>query len=480
MNKLLQGMQQQPNALTQNGDLAHATTWNACLDLFGNVGSLRKDPQRAVKLFTDAYAEDKDLAVRIALWSRDARGGAGERGVFREIFRQLSNGNAEQVEVAKAIVPKIPELGRWDDLLVALDTPVQSEVTEYIAAALLDGNGLCAKWMPRKTEKAAKLRAAWGMSPKQYRKLLVSLTNVVETKMCAKQWDQIDFGKLPSLASARYQKAFTRNAEASYEKYVEALVKGEAKINAGAVFPHDVVQSALQGRDDVATQQWKALPNYMEGTDAKVIAMVDVSGSMSCGIGTKNGRGDSYSSAGVTCMQVAVALGLYCAERNAGPFKDNFITFTTTPRLHYSNPALNLRNRYISATQCVGYDTNFDAAYRLILSTAVAHKVPQEDMPDMILVLSDMQFNASAYHFNGTAQTRLKKAFADAGYKMPKMVYWNLNASYGNSPITKHDDNCALVSGFSPAIMTAVLGAQQFDPCSVMIEAVMSDRYKWQ
>lgn len=480
MNQLLKGMQQTPTARTQNGDNAHATTWDACLDLFGNIGSMRKDPNRALTLFQTAYAEDKDLAVRIALWARDARGGAGERGIFREIFSRLAKGNAEQVEVARALIPKVPELGRWDDLLVALDTKIETEVMQAIADGLLAGNGLCAKWMPRKGLKAVKLRTAWGMSPKQYRKLLVNLTNVVETQMCAKQWDKIDFGKLPSLASARYQKAFTRNAGSTYETYVEALTKGEAKINAGAVFPHDVLQGALKGRDDVSTQQWKALPNYMGDTNAKVLAMVDVSGSMSCGIGGKNQRGTSYTPDGVTCMQVAVALGLYCAERNSGPFKDHFVTFTDVPRLVQSNPADSLRNRYNGATRHVGYDTNFDAAYRLILDTAVRNKVPQEDMPDMLLVLSDMQFNPSGYNFTQTAQNRLEQAYKAAGYVMPKMVYWNLNASYGNSPITKHNDNCALVSGFSPAIMTSVLSAKQFDPYGVMIEAVMQDRYKWQ
>lgn len=471
MNKLLAGMQQNPTARTTNGDVAHATTWNASLDLFGAVGSLRKDQSRVLSLFNRAYDANVDLAVRVALWARDVRGGAGERESFRTMLKSLATGNAGKQEVAMQLVPKVAEVGRWDDMLILMDTPLKEAAVQSIAEALYAGDSLCAKWMPRKGAIAVALREAFGMTPKQYRKLLVQLTNVVESQMCAKNWTGIEFGKLPSLAAARYQKAFGRHAPAEYTKYTEALVKGEAKINASAIFPHDVLMSANKGNDDVASAQWKALPNYMDGTDEKVLGMVDVSGSMTCGI--NRGAG------GTSCMDVAIALGIYCAERNSGPFKDHIVTFTASPKL-VNVGGTSLRARAAAAKRDVGYDTNFDAAYRMILDTAVRNQVPQEDMPTMLLVLSDMQFNPSGWSYRDTANDRMKMAFAQAGYTMPKMVFWNLNAAAGNSPITMHDKNCALVSGFSPSILKAVFTAKEFDPCSIMMDTVMTDRYNWQ
>lgn len=473
-NKLLAGLQQNPTAKTWNGDNAHSTTWNKGLDLFGAIGSLRKDQDRALKLFQTAFHDNMDLAVRIALWARDVRGGAGERGSFTTILKWLGD---NQPDVARALVPMVPEVGRWKDLFVLLSTPAKDAVVTELAKALMEGNGLCAKWMPRKGPIASQLRSEFVMTPKQYRKLIVSLTNVVETAMCAKDWTNIDFGKLPSLASARYQKAFERNAPAEYKAYEEALVKGEAKINASAIFPHDILMSARKGNDAVASAQWKALPNYMEGTDERVIAMVDVSESMTCGI---NGGSQWSAPSGTSCMDVAIALGIYCSERNNGPFKDHVVTFTDRPILcNVGGTSLNAR--YAASKRHVGYSTNFDAAYQLILDTAVKHQVPAEDMPTMLLVLSDMQFNAGGFGYpKQTANDRLQKAYAAAGYTVPKMVYWNLNAVSGNQPITMHDKNCALVSGFSPSILKSVLNAKDFDPCGIMKETVMVERYNWQ
>lgn len=471
MNKLLSGMQQIATAKTENGDNAHSTTWNKGLDLFGAIGSLRKDQSRALSLFKTAFSDNMDLAVRIALWARDARGGAGERGSFTTILKWLGD---NKPDVAIALVPMVPEVGRWKDLFVLLDTPAKDAVVTELAKALVAGNGLCAKWMPRKGPIAGILRKEFAMTPKTYRKLVVSLTNVVETAMCAKDWSNIDFGKIPSLAAARYQKAFERNAPAEYKAYEIALVKGEAKINAAGVFPHDVLQAARQGNDAIASAQWKALPNYMEGCTERVLGMVDVSGSMTSPI---NATGVGNGS--VSCMDVAVALGIYCAERNEGPFKDHIVTFTNRPKL-VNVGGTSLKNRAAAAMVDVGYDTNFDAAYEMILATAIRHKVPQDEMPTMLLVLSDMQFNPRAWSYGGTANDRLAASYAAAGYTVPKMVFWNLRATSGNQPITMHDKNCALVSGFSPAILTAVLKAEEFDPCGIMKKAVMIDRYNWQ
>mgnify|MGYP003346090127 FL=1 len=216
-------------ARTTNGMKARKQTANPAVDLFFKIGASRgKD---IVPDFTAAYVQDPNVALRIVAWSRDARGGAGERQIFRDILKHLENTN---IKAAIALMAKVPELGRWDDLLVVESTSLKQIAFGMIQEALNADNGLCAKWMPRKGNIAVELREFLGWSPKFYRKRLVELTKVVEQNMCANTWDEINFSHVPSVASARYKKAFNRHTE-KYAEYVQSLVKGdnpEVKVNA--------------------------------------------------------------------------------------------------------------------------------------------------------------------------------------------------------------------------------------------------------
>jgi hypothetical protein len=371
----------------------------------------------------------------------------------------------------------ISEYGRWDDLLTLIGTRLENEALTAISDAIKTENGLCAKWMPRKGVNAEKLRNFMKMSPKQYRKTLVNLTNVVETKMCAKEWDSIEFGKLPSVASARYQKAFGKNAYESYSAYIQSLVKGEAKINAGAVYPYDITKSLNHGNASVANEQWKALPNYLEGANDMILPVVDVSGSMSCPAG---------GSKTVTCMDVAISLGLYISERNEGPFKDAFITFSDNPQLQVLSGSLKDRYAQMSRSDW-GMSTNLEATFKLILDQATKHNLSQDEMPTKILILSDMEFNSATSSrgwgssrtegWNPTAQQMIEKMYDVAGYTMPQIVYWNIQSRNGGVPVAFDKQGTALVSGFSPAIMTSLLGGEIESPQQIMDKTILSDRY---
>ena len=463
----------QEDIVTENGMATNSTSLNACVDLFFNIGAMRgQDKQRLIATFSKAFNEDPKRAMKLLFWARDVRGGAGERQVFKDIIAYL----AENHDLAlKPNLYLIPEYGRWDDLLTLVGTYLEEDAFTLISDALIAENGLCAKWMPRKGVVAEKLRKFTGMSPKQYRKSLVGLTNVVETKMCAKEWDSIDFGKLPSVASARYQKAFGKNAYESYSAYIQSLVKGEAKINAGAVYPYDVTKSLKHGNSAVANEQWKALPNYMEGANDMILPVVDVSGSMETSAG---------GSKTVTCMDVAISLGLYISERNEGPFKDAFITFSSTPQLQVLSGSL--KDRYTQmASSDWGMSTNLEATFKLILDQATKHKLSQDEMPNKILILSDMEFNNATgsrgwrneTEWNPTAQQMIEKMYADAGYKMPQIVYWNIQSRNGGVPVAFDKQGTALVSGFSPAIMTSLLGGDIESPQQIMDKTILSDRY---
>ncbi len=455
------------DATTTNGMPALKSTMDANVDLFFKIGASRG--KNVLADFTAAFAENRELALRIAQWARDVRGGAGERQIFRDILASLQNSDPV---AAKALIVNTPEIGRWDDLLEVTEPGLRKFAFGMIQEALAAQNGLCAKWMPRKGKVAEELRAFLGFSPKRYRKTLVTLTQVVETQMCAKDWDNINFGHVPSVAAARYRKAFKKNAEVAYTAYAEALSKGDAKINAGAVYPYDVLKGAMNAYArrsltltdrQVILAQWAALENYVG--DAAILPMVDVSGSMDVPAGGKTK---------VTCMDVAVSLGLYLAEKNTGAFKDTFLTFTTTPSLmHLKGDVLQKMDQM---TGEVGYSTNVEAAFKRVLDVAKNGKVAQVDMPGYILLLSDMQFNQCTGNPSSSAMDMIRSQYAAAGYEAPKIVFWNLNA-HGNVPTTFNDAGVALISGFSPAIMKAVLQAENFTPASVMMEAVMNPRY---
>jgi len=460
-------------ARTTNGMKARKSTANACVDLFYNIGASRG--KNIVPAFTAAYVENSDLALRIVQWARDARGGSGERELFRDVLRHLELTNPED---AGRLIVKIPELGRYDDLLVFKTKPLKAQAYTMLGDALRNRNGLAAKWTPRKGEVAREIREFFGMTPKQYRKSLVALTNVVETQMCANNWDNINYSHVPSVAHARYKKAFGRHGT-TYAEYVTKLVKGEAgvKINAGAVFPYDVLKGAINKYSrssmtktelDALQSQWDALPNFIG--DSNVLPMVDSSGSMTCAAGGPS------SKSGLTCLDVAISLGLYFADKNTGKFKDTFLTFSRTPKLVNLKGNINQKIDQMNTGEVANTDLN--RAFDLILKTAVDNNVPQAEMPATLVIFSDMQFDQGVAH-DDSAIEMIARKYQAAGYELPKVVFWNLNAAYGNAPVKFNKTGVALVSGFSPAIAKSILSGNldDFSPEAIMLKTVMVDKY---
>jgi hypothetical protein len=458
---------------TTNGMKALKSTTNPCVDLFYKIGASRG--KNVLPDFIAAYVQDKELACRIALWARDIRGGAGEREIFRSILTYLSEHNPN---MASRLVLRTPELGRWDDIF-ATSGEARNIAIGMVRRALATRDGLAAKWMPRKGPLAIELRNALGFTPKQYRKTLVNLSSVVESQMCAKDWDNINFNHVPSVASSRYKKAFNRNTP-KYKEWTSKLVstdpkvRQEVKINAGAVYPYDVLKGKINHYEsanyrsaelNAILAQWEALPNFMN--DSNVLPLVDVSGSMTTPVG---GGGN------LTCLDVAVSLGLYCADKNKGALKDMFLTFSARPEL------LTLKGNIIQKIDQMlrsewEMNTNLVAALELILRTATNNSVPQEDMPSMLLILSDMQFDQCS-RFDNSAMESIRRQYQKAGYQAPKIVFWNLN-SHDNVPVKENEDGVALVSGFSPSILKSVLSAdlEQFTPEAMMMKTLMAERY---
>ena len=276
-----------------------------------------------------------------------------------------------------------------------------------------------------------------------------------------------------------YKKAFNKHS-VKFAEYVEKLVKGEAdvKVNAGAVYPYDVLKGLcsqyVYGSYDNTElghiqAQWDALPNYVG--DARILPIVDVSGSMTTPAGGYN------SKSGVTCLDVSISLGLYLADKNTGAFKDTFLTFSDNPQLLHLNGNIVQKCQQMAKSNW-GMTTNLHAALDKILSVAQKGNVPQSEMPNMLLILSDMQFNQCT-RFDDSAFEMIGRKYANAGYDMPKIVFWNLNAAYGNQPVKYDTSGVALVSGFSPALVKGLANVENFSPEAIMLDTIMNERYDY-
>lgn len=473
MSQLFNVMNQ--TARTANGDLTNHSSLNPCVDLFFAAGSSRGQ-DISVK-FMNAYHSDSDIALRILLWMRDIRGGAGERQQFKNILKTLIANDLVDERLFKVI----PEIGRWDDLEVFFGTKFENLAALTWTTAIQSGNGLAAKWAPRKDSKGAKpLRKAIGLNERDWRKLVVANTNVVETQMCNREWDNINFNHVPSQAMSKYMTAFHKNSQ-SYVKWKEALVKGDpsVKVNAGAVYPYDILRKLpLTGSynnqrhtsDPVLQKMWESLPDYLNGSDERLMPVIDVSGSMTSLIPKQQ----------ASCMDVAISLGIYIAERNSGHFKNMCMSFSEKPRMIKLNGDLANKTNTIKSKENVGYSTDLRALFSTMLNQAKHFHVPPEEMPNKFFIISDMEFNGSCITGSNdqTTYDSIKQMYMQSGYEMPKIIFWRVNTiTKDNVPVTVNSQGTALVSGFSPSILTSLLGGN-LTPENVMLSAVMIDRYK--
>lgn len=479
MNHLVEGMRKSA-LLTENdnGGTAYISTLSANLDLFFAIGTLGIEEVKLKSLMQRALSENGEMAIKILLYSRDIRGGLGIRRNFIVLLNELAH---RKPALSQKLMRLIPELGRWDDLLAYFGTSQEARAIDYWWS-MLDTDPNAAKWMPRqksaKKDYANTIMRRIGLSPGSYRKYLSSKTDVIETKMSSNSWEDINYSHTPSVASARYQSAFLRNDEVRYRGFLSEVEDGTAKINAGAVYPHDIVRSLLSNADNgpAAGLQWSALPDYMGDSKLNILSMVDVSGSM-----------ENKVSGSIMALDIAISLGLYISERTRGSFKNLFLTFSESPELVYLTSSDLLSNVMQMSKSSWGYSTNIIKAHQLIIDKAIDTRARQEEMPDLLLILSDMQFDAATREetldlkitSSKSKSEIISEMYEKAGYKAPTIVYWNLLGS-DNFPITKND-NGLMVSGFSPKIMESVLSMQidNISPESIMLDAISSDRYNW-
>ena len=484
---------------TENGALTHRSTSSKVYDLFALGGAYRtRSEDDCILLFKNAFEENRDLALKCLFYLRDCRGGQGERRFFRTCFKWLAK---EYTVTADKLIKYIPMYGRWDDLFELLDTPCESHVIELVVEQLTcdmscekNGVSLCAKWCPSENtssaitkSKATKIRKGIGLTSKQYRQMLSKLRekiNVLERLMSSNQWDKIEFDKIPSKAGLIYKNAFARR-DIIAKKY-EAFAKDKTtKVNATTLYPYEVVHKAINhnpfgfgnlNETDRAmiNKYWENLPDYLNGKNLSMMCVVDTSGSMT------GSNADAP-------INVAIGLGMYCAERIGGPFKNRYISFSSRPQLiEVEGIDFVDKARRIYRTNLCD-NTNLEAVFDLLLNVAMQPGVKREDIPKTICVISDMEIDSGTGSWRwlknshgwtqetaGTEMEKIRKRWAAAGYELPHLIYWNVDARHNN--ILDSGPNVTFVSGASPVIFKSVVtGKTGYD---LMIETICAARYE--
>lgn len=477
---------------TENGQLAYSTTGSPLLDLFGTVGALRERDEADIQsMIAAAYGADRLRTLKCIFYARDVRGGLGERRTFRIALRWLAKLHPADAE---ANFPSIAVYGRWDDFYELAGTTLEGKAFAFMKdqfesdlanAAAGKRISLLGKWLKscnatsEETRRLGRLTAKrFGLTEAKYRKALSALRKhlgVVEVSMSANQWD-IDYGTVPSKAMAAYKAAFQRHDPEGFSQYVEALQKGEAKINASTLYPYDLVEKYLgqsfasfvnfrfkDGPDEIVEAQWKALPEYVK-EPANFIVMADVSGSMA-------GR--------PICSSLGLAI--YFAQRNIGAFAKRFMTFSSEPSW-VTVTGQSLHDDLAKALKGdVGYDTNLEKAFQLVLDACVKGKVPKKDLPKAIVAITDMEINEATNADRGADPldftSDMAERFAEAGYAMPTLVWWNVNARNDTFHAKASDRRVRYVSGSSPSSFAQLISSMSDSPEEMMLAVLDGERY---
>ena len=485
---MLNALKRESNrTITENGAATLVSTYSDCLDLFATVGAFRKaSEQEILDRFIRAYTEDPDKAMKIIFFARDIRGGLGERRVFRTVMTYLA---AHEPASVKKNIEYFGEYGRYDDLLSLMGTPCENDMLAYVAKqfaadmeALKAGESvsLLAKWLPSVNASnadtvamAKKIARSMNMTDRDYRKALVELRakiRIIENNLREKDYT-FDYSKQPSKAMFKYRAAFMRNDGERYGEFIHRVTKGEAKLNAKTIMPYELIdpflnyggmRSVTAEEREVLNATWESMPDF--GGEQNAIAVVDTSGSM-------------YWSSSPKPASVALSLGLYFAERNKGLFHNHFIEFSRTARLiEIKGETFADKLRYVASFNEVA-DTNIEAVFNLILEAAVTHRIPQEELPATLFIISDMEFNSCVRNAGMTNFENAKRKYARFGYKLPNVVFWNVQSRNRQQPVTMNEQGVALVSGCTPRLFSMVASGN-IDPYRVMMDIVGSERYE--
>lgn len=439
------------------------------------------------------------MTVGIVFNTRDRLNGKKEKKISNEAMLWLRNN--KPLTYKKNILNYVNKYGCWKDLLFIanhlkgkMNTDELQLFAEQLkrdisslntATSLNNANiSLCAKWAPsendcndKKKQLAKKLASILyeRNDPKKmekYRKeYLVPLRQkikIIETMMCNNQWQAINYQCVPGIASKRYLNAFLKHDKERYEKYLADVRSGKQEIKITGILPHELISCYMKDSTqpiETIELQWKAIIANVKssGVLCNMMPIIDVSGSM-------------YSASnGSIPAQVAIALGIlisFCCE---GQFHKKIIAFSEVPTL-ITLKGDSLFECFKEITNIPqGLNTNFIACAELILNFAKTFNVPDEQMPEKYVVISDMEFD-KASHTGEDIQTtyqHIKDIYIRDKYKVPKFIFWNANSdNEGIFPVQCNDDGTAIISGFSEQLLKIFMQYDDFNAETIVSEIV--------
>ena len=465
---------------TENNAVAYKLK-NKCLELFSLIGgTMSWSLKDNVKLFYNAYKEDPKVATKVLFYGRGARKGCGIKKTFdniasgfssefvvnnfdeivnngcaRDIFKWLRLRNYDY-KVIRALAYRVYHIDHSKDPQSWNNGKVEPILTEYTGLR----HDLLLKWFPRSGKIFTKVRDNLNITNKTLRQLLASV-ETVETLMSKKEWSKINYSTVPGGAMRKYYKAFATHDKKRFDEWKES--KAKAKVS--ATYPHDIAKIVREDAG-LAIKLWDCLPNYLNDKERPIV-ISDTSGSMQMDYGDL-----------VSTMDISVALGIYCSERMEGPYKDKLITFSEDPDFHDLSRHKTIVDKweYLWGNHSWGMNTDFEKTYKLLLQSAKMWNVSPDEMPTMIICISDMQFDQATDDITDLGDTHhelMKNAFEEAGYKFPKLVYWNVRASFTlASPADDVSENTALISGFNPSVLEPILRGEDFNPMKVMYDSI--------
>lgn len=452
---------------TDNGHFAYKTTYNNCLDFFYKAPTM--DPSEVIQAFKKAYEECSETAIKLAFWIRDPRGGAGRRLNGRIVMSWLSQELNATTETCK----NASQFGRFDDLLQITDMN-ETVIRWWIEQA--KENPLAAKWLPRESSKtnshfAKKIAKTMGWSMKQYRKFCTTHTKVVETTMCNRKWNEINYSHVPSQAYKKYSAAFQRNDEQRFDEFLTKVQEGQATVNTGAIYPHEILAKTIPAnlwshttekvfKEEEA--QWKSQPK-VDLSNGSAIVVADTSASMLRGVS-------------VPPINVAMSLALWFSERLPAPWQNAFITFSEKAKFVRIDPEKSIAYNLKHNVESIVENTNLYSVFNLILNTAQNLHLKQSDLPTHIICVSDMEFDEGVKDTDSLSI--IKEMYSQKGYKAPQVVYWNVNDS-SNIPVTINQDGCALLSGYNPKMMKDILNLEEMSPLKTMRRVISNYPSNW-
>lgn len=466
---------------TENGADAKNTTDSALLDMFATIGSMRsRSEDEIIQKFELAFQEDPLGAMRCLFYARDIRGnGLGERRVFRVLIPYIAEKHTEEL---KKNIDKIAEYGRWDDMYCFVNTKLEDDMWNIVSGVLKrdEHRRLCggkatllAKWLKKADASSPNTRKLGiytakklGMSVYDYKRLCVKLRkyiDVVEQRMSTNEWDTINYPSVPSRAMMIYRKAFARHDEERFNEYLNKVQYGEQKINSATLYPYDIVEKILYRNEDskVLEAQWNNLPNYVD-SDVNAVVMADVSGSM-------YGRP----------MATSIGLAIYFAERNKGAYHNLFMTFSGNPQfVELKGNTITEKIRFISRANWQ-MNTDLEKALLKILDVAIENRCSQEEMPKSLIVISDMEIDeADGQNHRENFYDYVSRVYEEHGYKIPNVVFWNVNSRHDVFLADKNRKGVQLVSGQSASTFKNLIGCVDKTPVEIMYSVLNSERYQ--